>query len=307
MEIIEKTLDFQLHNDTAVALGKFDGVHIGHRRLLAEVLAQKEAGLKACVFTFDPPPAVLFGFSDGKELSTKEEKRRMFHEMGVDVLIEFPLTRETADISGEDFLREFLCRRMRARFIAAGEDLSFGKKGAGNAQLLRALAAELSYEVKLIEKVCVDGEEVSSTRVRKLVEQGAMESVGRLLGAPYSVCGTVVTGNRIGRTLGFPTMNLLWPENKLCPPNGVYQSKVKLRDKVYDAISNVGCKPTVTNEKVMGLESYVYDFHGEVYGEQIQVELFSFRRPEQRFAGLEELKAQLQKDIEAGRQKTREM
>lgn len=136
MEIIAGTTDFYLEKDTAVAIGKFDGVHLGHRRLLEEILNKKKNGLAACVFTFDPTPAVLFGLSDGKELTTREEKRRLFEHLGIDILIEFPLTKETAATEPERFVTEILAKQMNTRFVAAGEDLSFGKNGAGNAELL---------------------------------------------------------------------------------------------------------------------------------------------------------------------------
>ncbi|MCM1091873.1 MAG: bifunctional riboflavin kinase/FAD synthetase [Butyrivibrio sp.] len=300
MEIIQGTTDFQLYMESAVAIGKFDGVHIGHRRLLEEIIEQKKNGLQACVFTFDPAPAVLFGLSDGKELTEKPMKREIFALMGVDVLIEFPLTLETAAIAPEVFVSEILADRLQARFIAAGADISFGAGGAGNMELLRELSGGLGFEVKLVEKVCVDGVEVSSSYIRRQVEQGNMELAERLLGAPYAVAGTVVHGNRVGRTLGFPTVNLLPKANKLLPPNGVYYSKVYYGGSKYPAISNVGCKPTVTAEGTVGVESYLYDFDREIYGQEIVVELLSFRRPEQRFADEEALKRQLQADIAAG-------
>ncbi len=300
MEIIVGTTQFYLEKETAVAIGKFDGVHIGHRRLLEEILAQKKNGLESCVFTFDPPPSVLFGDSDGKELTTREEKREIFERMGIDILIEFPLTVETAAMPPQNFAREILAKQMNARFIAAGTDLSFGAKGAGNADLLRKLGPELGFEVKTIEKVCIQGEEVNSTAIRKLVTEGKMPQAEEYLGAPYTITGTVVHGNQIGRTLGFPTVNLLPESNKLLPPNGVYYSGVLFQGKKYRAISNVGYKPTVTKEHVMGVESYLYDFEEEIYGEEIEVYLYEFKRPEQQFAGLEGLKAQLQRDIREG-------
>ena len=161
MEIIAGTTDFYLEKDTAVAIGKFDGVHLGHRRLLEEILNKKKNGLAACVFTFDPTPAVLFGLSDGKELTTREEKRRLFERLGIDILIEFPLTKETAATEPERFVTEILAKQMNTRFVAAGEDLSFGKNGAGNAELLEKMAPQLGFCVRTIEKIEVDGIEVS--------------------------------------------------------------------------------------------------------------------------------------------------
>lgn len=184
MEIIAGTTDFYLEKDTAVAIGKFDGVHLGHRRLLEEILNKKKNGLAACVFTFDPTPAVLFGLSDGKELTTREEKRRLFEHLGIDILIEFPLTKETAATEPERFVTEILAKQMNTRFVAAGEDLSFGKNGAGNAELLEKMAPHLGFCVRTIEKIEVDGIEVSSTYIRKLVEEGRMEEAERCWGCP---------------------------------------------------------------------------------------------------------------------------
>ncbi len=301
MEIILNTSDFYLKKETAVAIGKFDGVHIGHRRLLDEILAQKKNGLLACVFTFEPAPAVLFGKSDGRELTTKEEKRLLFERMGVDILIEFPLTAESAAMEPDTFARQVLRGQMNARFIAAGTDLSFGAGGRGNAALLKALAEELDFQVKVIEKVCIENREVSSTYIRTLLERGDMKQVEHYLGMPYMIVGDVMHGNRIGRTLGFPTVNQIPKTSKLLPPFGVYYSRMLWRGKEYRAISNVGCKPTVTDEHVCGVESYIYDFDEEIYGENIEVYLYEFKRPERQFKSLWELHRQLLEDIEAGR------
>ena len=300
MEIIADTTQFYLEIDTAVAIGKFDGLHIGHRRLLDEILEQKQNGLAACVFTFDPAPAVLFGASDGRELMTREEKRTQLERMGVDILVEFPLSYQTAAMEPEEFISEILTKQMNVRFIAAGTDLSFGAKGRGNAELLKTMAGEFDYQVKTIDKVKFGDREISSTYVREQGENGDLLLAERLLGRPYTIMGTVVHGNRIGRTLGMPTVNVIPPENKLMPPCGVYYSSVWHRGKRYRAISNVGYKPTVTNERVMGVEAYIYDFHEEIYGEEIEICLHEFKRPERKFDSLNELKEQLARDIKAG-------
>lgn len=300
MEIIANTTDFYLNRRTAVAIGKFDGVHVGHRRLLEEILARKEQGLAACVFTFDPAPSVFFGLSDGKELTTREEKRRIFEQMGVDILIEFPMTAESAGMEPETFVSEVLVKRMQTAFVVAGQDLSFGKRGAGNAELLKEMGQTLDFAVKIIDKITVQGVEVSSTHIRNLIEKGEMQTAEAFLGAPYTLIGRVLHGNRIGRTMGFPTVNLLPEDNKLLPPNGVYYARVSWNGNTYRAISNVGYKPTVTDERVLGVESYIYDFSDEIYEEEIRVSLLAFKRPEQQFAGIAQLRAQLEKDIAEG-------
>ncbi len=300
MEIISNTTDFYLARETAVAIGKFDGVHIGHRRLLEEILSCRRKGMAACVFTFDPAPAVLLGKSDGLELTTREEKRLLFERMNVDILIEFPMTVETAAISPNEFIREILVKRMNTRFIAAGNDLSFGAGGAGNADLLRRLGPELDFRVKTIEKACMGGIEVSSTYLRSKIESGDLVLAERLMGMPYMVAGRVVEGMHIGRTLGFPTVNIIPGRDKLLPPSGVYYSSVRTGGRTYRALSNVGCKPTVTDKGVTGIESYLYHFNREIYGEDIEVYLHAFRRPERQFEDIEALRCQLEEDIVAG-------
>lgn len=300
MEIISNTTDFYLEKETAVAIGKFDGVHIGHRRLLEEVLACKRKGMAACVFTFEPAPAVLFGWSDGRELTTREEKRLLFERMNVDILVEFPLTMETAATPPEEFVREILTTRMNTRFIAAGNDLSFGAGGKGNTELLRKLGPELGFQVKTVEKVCFNDRQVSSTYLRSQVESGDLVTAEKLMGMPYMVAGKVVEGMHIGRTLGFPTVNIIPQEDKLLPPPGVYYSSVRAGGRTYRALSNVGCKPTVTAAGITGIESYLYHFDREIYGEDIEVYLHAFRRPEQKFDNMEALRCQLEEDIVAG-------
>lgn len=300
MEIIAGTSNFKLEYKTAVAIGKFDGIHIGHKKLLGKVLEQKANGLKSCVFTFDPTPAELFGKSDGRELTTLEEKRVLFEQMGIDILIEFPLTFETAAMEPEVFVRRVLAEQMRAAYIAAGTDISFGAKGAGNAELLKELAPELGFEIETIDKVCVNGTEVSSSYIRELLKEGRLEEVKECLGNPFTLMGRVVHGNRIGRTIGFPTVNLEPGRKKLLPPNGVYYSGVKVKGEEYRAISNIGYKPTVAQEPVLGVETYLYDFDEDIYEESVEVYLYAYKRPERKFESLEALKQQLAQDIEGG-------
>ncbi len=299
MQIIEQSTMFRLPGRTAVALGKFDGVHLGHQALIHKIIEQKRNGLLATVFTFDTSASAFFG-GEEKELTTRTEKRDIFRRMGVDVLIEFPLNQVTAATEPEMFVHKYLAEQMRAAYICAGPDLSFGKRGAGNYALLAHHAREYGYQVELIDKVMQDGEAVSSTRVREAVRQGRMEAAQRMLGMPYSVTGQVEHGRKLGRTLGMPTANLLPEHDKLLPPNGVYYSRVMTEDRVYRGISNVGCKPTVSDEQVMGVETYLYGFTDTIYGNEISVQFLAFRRPEQRFDSVESLKAQLVQDIAAG-------
>ena len=285
MRIISGTTKFMIPEGTAVAIGKFDGLHLGHRKLLSEILRQKEDGLKAAVFTFDPSPEVFFGMNPSRELSTNQEKRELFREIGIDILVEFPFNKDTAAISPEDFVIDILVKRMNAKFVAAGTDLSFGAMGKGNFTLLSSLARHLGFEACKIDKIERNGKVISSTLIRSLVEEGNMEEAAACLGAPYKITGKIVHGKALGRRIGIPTLNQTPPSDKLLPPFG---------------ITNIGIKPTVTNENKVTVETSLYDFSGDLYGETAEVSLLTFRRPEMRFSGVAELKKTMEKDIRAG-------
>ena len=302
MRIIAGTTDFKILRSTAVAIGKFDGLHLGHKELLRQILEKKSEGFLITVFTFDPPPEVLFGKRQAKEITTKEEKRIIFEKMGVDILIEYPLNEISASIEPEDFVKEVLKEKMNMSYLAAGYDLSFGHRGAGNAKLLKELAPKLDFELKIIDKVCEQGKEISSTFVREEVEKGNMNHVTKLLGEPYMVIGQIVHGAKLGRRIGMPTINLLPEKEKMLPPKGVYYSRTIIGEKEYKSITNIGEKPTVSNEKQIGVETYLYEFDQDVYGKDAIVKLLEFKRPEQKLADLKELKAQMIKDVNDGRE-----
>ena len=302
MKIIEKTTEFELTEDTAVAIGKFDGFHMGHQKLLHMVTEQKANGLADAVSTFVPSPAAFFSKEAQQELTTIQEKRNIFEEAGVDYLIEYPFYQEIADMEPETYIRKVLVEQLHAKCIVAGEDVSFGKKGMGNYRLLEQKSAEYGYQVIVIDKVQYQGREISSTYVRDAVKQGEMELVTKLLGQPYHVGGTIVHGRHLGTGLGMPTVNILPPPEKLLPPNGVYYSYVMMNGRIYLGITNIGTKPTVSGEAVMGVETFIYDFDQDVYGQDIQVYLLHYKRPEMRFHGIEALKKQMATDIAAGRE-----
>lgn len=304
MEIISGTKDIYINGPSCVAIGKFDGVHIGHQSLLMEITgfakSHADEDFKSCVFTFDPAPEVFFG-GDNAVLTTPSEKRILFERKGIDILIEYPFDKETADTEPLDFLSDLIVGRIGAVMMAAGSDLSFGKKGLGNAELLTKYGKENGIDVSIIDKLTVslDKEyEVSSTLIRQMVTEARMEEAEKLLGIPYFIYGKIVHGNHVGRELGFPTINVIPEENKLLPPNGVYTSDVIIDGKKYFGLTNIGKKPTISDHEVRGVETFIYDFDGDVYGRVAEIYLKHFCRPETRFESLDALKDKLASDIE---------
>lgn len=316
MQIIKGTTEFELEGEYAVTIGKFDGVHRGHRELLDRITGKHDSelckqthnkykGIKSAVFTFDKSPSELFSGVTLPELTTKEEKIKIFEYLGIDVLVEFPFTKETAATLPEDFIRDILVKKMHAKYIVAGEDVSYGKYGKGDAKLLfdvaNSLNIESSYDVEIVKKITINDVEVSSTKIRELVSNGDMENASMLIGVPYAIHGTIVRGNQIGRTIGFPTINIEVSKDKLMPPFGVYFAEISINGKHYNGITNVGTKPTITSEKTVFAETNILDFDEDVYGENATVKLLHFQRPERKFNSIDELRNRISNDIENGK------
>lgn len=305
MRIITSLDELHINEPSAVAVGKFDGIHIGHKKIIDEILAAKNDGLLSVIFTFDPAPEIFFGFQDATELMTKQEKRDHFEKAGIDVLIEYPMNPVTAALDPEVFVREYISKRMNASLVVAGSDLSFGARGKGDFNLLNALKSELGYETLRIEKIRMDGDIVSSTRIRSLVQEGRMEEAARLLGRPYSFKGLIRHGKQLGRTIGIPTANIIPEEGKILPPYGVYHARCILDgSEVMAGISNIGKKPTVKDDMAVNIETYLFDWDKDIYGCGLEVELLHFERPERKFGSVEELKAAMHADIEKLRAKS---
>ena len=300
MEIISNTTEFELDGSYCVAVGKFDGIHRGHQYLINCLEEYRSDGYGIAVFTFDPSPAAFFSDIEFKGLTTKEEKRRIFERLGVDVLVEFPLNDRSAAMSPEDFIEEILIKRMHTRYLICGTDFTFGAKGAGNARMLQAYRHK-DFDVRICEKVRYRGVEISSSLIRQEVESGRMQEAADHIGAYYSVTGVVAHGRKLARSLGMPTVNIVPGEDKLLPPFGVYEALVSYKGGHYRGVTNVGVKPTVTDEHKPVVETFIFDFDEDIYGEEIIVNLVRMVRPEIKFDTIEELKAQIERDIEAVR------
>ncbi len=281
---------------SAVAIGKFDGIHIGHQALLQCIINKKKEDMRAVVFTFSPSPEEFFKGQLLPAIDTLEEKRDNFEKMGVDILIEYPLTKESAAISPYSFMEDILHKGLNAGYVVSGKDLSFGDKGAGNADMLQAFAKENGFCYEMIDKVCIDGCEVSSTNVRETIVKGDMESVSRMLGRRYRVGGEIVHGKALGRTIQMPTINIIPAKEKLLPPSGVYATLTVIDGVEYPGVTNIGVKPTVTDEKKVGVETHLFDFDEDVYGKYAITQLLHFIRPEMRFANLDDMLTRIRED-----------
>lgn len=297
----KKTFRLKAPGPVAVTLGKFDGVHRGHRKLMDVLLRLKTEGYYAGVFTFDLSDLQILKKRPIRQLMTCEERAGYLEELGIDWLVEYPFDTETRQMDPEAFIRRILVEQMGAKAIVVGEDFHFGRDRMGDPALLAACAEKYGYRLFVMKKEKDDsGREISSTFIREELAAGHMEKVQKLLGYPYYMKGLVVHGLGLAVKLGFPTMNQIPEQSKMLPPYGVYCSRVRIDGRQYNGITNIGCKPTVSNQNVPWAETYLWDYSGNAYGKEIILELYRFTRPERPFGSMEELVAQMNRDVKAG-------
>lgn len=301
MEYIHGTKDFKLDN-TIVTIGKFDGVHCGHRLLLENVKKRKKQGQKAVVFTFDHNPSSILSGKGQSVIYSEEEKCQLMEQLGMDVLISYPFDKETSRMMAEEFITDVLIEQLGIKEVIIGKDCRFGYKRQGNAELLYQFSGRYGFEVNVFDKKELDGEMISSTRIRGLLRQGAMEAAAKLLGQPYMIFGEVVHGQKLGRKLGMPTINQIPSKEKLLPPNGVYSSCIEIPGEGnFYGITNLGIRPTVASDKLLA-ETNIFQYSNDLYGKKCKVMLCHFQRKEQKFGSVEKLKQQLIKDMEQAKQ-----
>ena len=278
--------------ERAVALGVFDGIHIGHRAVISAACGVRQTAdavpfLTACVLSLTDVP------KGGERLTA--DLPRLCDTLGVDEWLSLPFE-AVRDMSPEQFVREILHERLHARVVCCGYNYRFGKGGVGTADTLIELCRRYGMEVRVIPSVEVEGVAVSSTRIRALLKAGDMPAVMRLLGRPFAISGTVSRGNRVGRTWGFPTINQVLEDGVALPRFGVYASLVTLGEKQHFAVTNVGIHPTVGTVARPQAETFIDDFEGDLYGQTVTVELIRHLRDERRFDNAEQLKAQIDRD-----------
>lgn len=292
MELLT-TLPARLPADTAVALGFFDGVHAGHRAVLAATAQQR---LLRTAFTFSTTGRAPCGKQGGR-IYPDALRARLIEENGIDLLLT-PDFSAIADMGAEAFA-DFLCGNLRAKCVCCGEDYRFAAGASADAAELSRLCRQRGCAVIIVPPVLAGGERVSSTRIRERIRQGEIELAGRLLGEPYRIEGPVEHGQRLGHALGFPTLNQPLPEGGVLPRFGVYASQALVEGRWVDGVTNIGVRPSVDEGLAPRAETYLVGYAGKLYGEQVSLRLLGFLRPERRFASTDALRAQIAADCKA--------
>ncbi|OUP51017.1 bifunctional riboflavin kinase/FAD synthetase [Lachnoclostridium sp. An181] len=299
MKYIRGIDSYEGTQSSAVTLGKFDGLHLGHQKLIEKIKNYgKWDDLLSVVVAFDMS---MMRNRDGnihRTLITNEE-RKVILDGQIDCLIDCPFTDDILHMEAETFIRDILVGKLKAARIVVGMDFHFGYRKRGDFYMLQKYAKTYGYEVEGVQKECKNGREISSTYIKEELSRGNMELVRELLGRPFALGGTVEPGAKLGRELDMRTMNIRPLPKKILPPNGVYAVNCYVDGKTYRGIANLGTKPTVKKEGSILLETHLFSFEKEMYGKEIEVKLLHFARPEQKFASVEELKKVMQADVAA--------
>lgn len=289
-----------LLQESAAALGLFDGVHLGHRKVLDAAAKSSAEGLLPCAFTFNTE---TFPKKHGRPfefLYTDESKERLLGESGIKAVYS-PSFSEICMAGGECFCRDILRGMLNARRVFCGSDFRFGKGAQCGFEELSAFGRKMGFEAVLIDDVNIGGSEVSSTRIREYLRTGRPEMAAELLGRPYEISGEIIHGKALGRTINFPTINQCFKKNQLVPAKGVYLSEIQTGKGLFFGVTNIGVKPTVTNENIPLAETNIFDFEGDLYGEYCITRLLRFLRPERKFENITALTAAISQDCENAR------
>ena len=301
MQVEEELAGFSPDKDTILTIGVFDGVHLGHQRLIAELIRQaRQKELLAGVVTFRQHPEDLL--STGKRLpflTDIKTRTRLLKEEGVDLIVTLSFTRELAALSARRFMT-LLREHLRMRGLVIGSDFALGKSREGDTGAIQRLGKEMGLSVTIVPPLKINGEIVSSTALRKALSEGNIDKVKELTGRPYSLHGKVVEGAGRGEGLGFPTANMDVKSGQALPPDGVYVGLTRFNGKVYQSMTNIGRNPTFGDAE-RSVESYLVDYHGDLYGKEVHLDIVARLRDEKKFAGADDLKKQISQDIMQGK------
>lgn len=274
--------------NTAVAMGFFDGVHLGHRQVVSHAVeAARKEGLAPAVFTFNLPVSSTM---KGKRLQTQEQKYQVMEELGVEYFLE-PSFETIVGFSPREFVEEMMGKLYHARALFCGENFTFGKKAAGNVEVLRQLCGPLGIQVGVVPMAEYQGQTVSSTRIRKALEEGEMEQVTAMLGRPYQILFPVVHGQKLGRTLGMPTINQKYPEGFQIPRLGIYITRVRVNGEWRPSITGLGSRPTVNSDPTsISCETFIPGYEGDLYDKEVPLEFCRYLEPSHKFENVVQLR-----------------
>jgi len=290
MKVFRDLSEYNEDVQTVVTIGNFDGVHLGHQKILDKVYElSRQYSFQSAVFTFEPHPMKFFG-ADIAMLLTSRQKVKLLEKAGIDYLFELTFGDNFAKMAPEIFIREILVKKLKARFIVVGYDYKFGYRRKGDFRLLEFLSSTYGYTPFKIDRVEIEGKVVSSTNIRKLIKEGNIVLANKMLGRSFSLEGIVGTGSKIGRLLGYPTANIN-VENEILPKTGVYASRIIVDGVKYNSVTNIGVRPTLDYDtEDVRVEVFIFDFHDDLYGKHVELELIDYLREEKKFESFDALK-----------------
>lgn len=305
MQVYRDLDELPAFKNAAITIGSFDGIHLGHQSIIQRLkrLAQQVDGETVLITFFPHPRQVVYPSADPLQLlCSQKEKIRLLEQFGLDNLVIVPFTVEFSQLTAEEYIEKLLIEKFKPRFVVIGYDHRFGTGRQGDVNYLRWYADKAGFEVIEIEKQEADNMAISSTKIRKAIEEGAIQKATDLLGHPYPITGTVVQGESLGRTMGFPTANLQLREaEKLLPPNAIYAVWVWHKDKRYGGMLYIGDRPSLKELNDQTIEVNIFDFDQNIYGDELHLELVAFLRNDMTFDGLDKLQDQLVKDEASAR------
>jgi riboflavin kinase / FMN adenylyltransferase len=285
-------------NPTSATIGNFDGVHLGHKKILSAIReTAEEKGLSSCVITFHPHPQKVLRNIDIPLLMPIRERLRLFEKEGMDFTACYTFTEEISKISAKDFISEILVGKLNVKHLIVGPDFSFGRKREGNAELLKTMGSMYDFETSVLGPVYIDNELVSSSAIRDFLKSGDPRKAAKFLGYYYYIDGQVTEGEKRGRKIGYPTANLD-TDWDIIPKTGVYATRAVLDDRTFDSITNIGYRPTFGESKLL-IETHLFDFNSDIYGKRLKLEFVERIRDEQRFESVDALVAQINRDVES--------
>lgn len=301
MKLYRDLENFNTTADTVITIGNFDGVHIGHQKIIGKVVElSKKYNFEPVLFTFNNHPMSHFG-ADIELIMPESKKIQLIFEKGIKHLISIDFTDEFASMPAELFVREILVKKLKARYIVVGYDYRFGKKRQGDFNLLHMLSAKYGYSAIKIDKVEIDNITVSSTNIRKLIKEGNIELANKMLGREFDMEGVVTDGDNLGKLIGYPTANINH-NNYIIPKYGVYITKTYIGEQEYPSLTNVGIRPTIVDKNELRIETYILNFDKDIYGKNVKISFLKYLREEMKFDSFNQLKMKIDEDVKIAKE-----